>query len=153
MSVTYRTSIEADIAILAPNIREHDRHEIYCSHGVTPLEALTISFSNSVECYTIEDHNGSVVGMCGVTKHTGIEAIPWLLATDALPKKENQRSFITQGKDWITDIKSRYEKLSNRVHADNRTSIRWLKSLGFSFDQEAIWGYRPSRFIRFYWNR
>ena len=153
MSVTYRTSIEADIAILAPNIREHDRHEIYCSHGVTPLEALTISFSNSVECYTIEDHNGSVVGMFGVTKHTGIEAIPWLLATDALPKKENQRSFLTQGKDWITDIKSRYEKLSNRVHADNRTSIRWLKSLGFSFDQEVIWGYRPSRFIRFYWNR
>lgn len=153
MSVTYRKAIEADIAILAPNIREHDRHEIYCSHGVTPLEALTISFSNSAECWTIEDHNGSILGMFGVTKHTGIDAVPWLLATEALQKKENQRSFITQGKDWITGIKVRYERLSNRVHAENKISIRWLRSLGFSFDEEAIWGYRPSRFIRFYWNK
>lgn len=153
MSVTFRKAVEADISILAPNIREHDRHEIYCSHGVTPLEALTISFSNSAECYSIEDHNKKVVGMFGVTKHTGTEAVPWLLATESLQKKENHRSFIAQAKDWITGIKSRYEHLSNRVHAENKVSIRWLRSLGFSFDEEAIWGYRPTRFIRFFWNK
>jgi len=152
LSVTHRQSIAEDVAILAPNLREQDRREIFCSHGVTPLEALSISFTKAVECNSIEDHNGHLVGMFGVSqaKDTGV---PWLLATDDLPKKANQRSFITQGKDWIKDIQSRYEQLSNRVHADNKISIRWLRSLGFSFDQEAIWGYRPSRFIRFYWNR
>lgn len=153
MSVTYRTSIEEDIAILAPKIREQDRREVYCSHGITPLEALNISFANAAECNTIEDHNGRVVGMFGVSINEENKGTPWLLATEDLPKKENQRSFITQSKEYLAEIQSRYQQLSNRVHADNSVSLRWLRSLGFSFDQETVWGYRPSKFIRFYWNK
>lgn len=154
MSVTYRTSIEADIAILAPNMREQDRHEVFCSHGVTPLEALNISFSNSSECNTIIDHNEKIVGMFGVVLSGSDNAgTPWLLATGSFSEKKNRRSVIVKSKEYLKEIQGRFDKLSNRVHADNTTSIRWLRSLGFSFDQEAIWGFHPAKFIRFYWNK
>lgn len=117
MSVIYRKSIEADIAILAPKMRVQDRREVYCSHGVTPLEALKISFNNSVECNSIEDEDGNVVGMFGVSPAGENKGVPWLLASDDLEKKKNQTSFFVGSKEWITSIQSRYQHLSNHVHA------------------------------------
>jgi len=153
LSVTYRKAIEADIADLAPQMREQDRREIYSSHGVTPLEGLTLSFAQSEDCKTIEDQDGRIVGMFGVVDKGDSEGSPWLLGSEDLPKINHQSSFLSQSKDCFADMKLRYRKLDNHVHAENWVSIRWLKWLGFSFDKEITWGYHPSKFIKFYWNK
>lgn len=144
----YRPAIIMDCDDLAPRMREQDAKEVWHSHGLTPLEALVFSFQRAEESYSIISDDGQVIGMFGVGRVTSNIGVPWLLASDELPKVAKE--FIPQSKEWIDRVHERYDLLFNFVYAKNTTSIRWLKWLGFSFIRRVDdFGVHPAPFIEF----
>lgn len=144
----YRPAKKDDIPYLAETMREQDRKEIWHSHGLTPLDALTFSFELAVENNSIIGDDGKVIGMFGVGEAAPRIGVPWLLASDELPKV--QRQFLPESIKWVERVNERYDLLYNYVYAGNKTSIRWLKWLGFSFIRKIDdWGVHPAPFIEF----
>ena len=154
MAVTYRTSILEDTEILAPHMREQDAREVFLSHGLSPREALRVSYGNSEESFTIIDDDQDVVGMFGYVGDSNCKGVPWLLGSNKLVEKKNHRSFLIQSKDYINSLKIKYDLLYNYVHIENSTSLDWLQWLGFSLGQELKnWGLNNGTFIKFSWER
>lgn len=144
----YRPARWEDIAALAPTIREQDRTEIWHSHGMTPQEGLEFSFDKAVEAHSIISDKEEVIGMFGVGEVAPRIGVPWLLASDELPKV--QRQFLPESLKWVNKVNDQYDLLFNYVYAGNTVSIRWLKWLGFSFIQKIDnWGVHPAPFIEF----
>lgn len=143
--------MDRDIEILAPILREQDKMEVFCSHGVSPEEALSISKKNSKECFTvIGDDEEDVILMFGVVEDDNGEALPWLLGSDKTA--EIPKFVLENSSAKIAEWKEKYSRLYNFVHADNEVSLRFLTWLGFSLDKKhEAWGYNPSRFIEFEW--
>ena len=144
----YRKAYFEDCAVLAPNMRDKDKEEVWHSDGMCPLTALQLSYDCSSEAHTIIADDESIIGMFGVSP-TDIPTVgtPWLLASDRLP--EVAREFVPQSKEWIERIHKDYHLLYNYVYAKNTVSIRWLKWLGFSFVQRLEYGVNPAPFIEF----
>ncbi len=143
----YRPALITDCDELAPRMRTQDAKEVWHSHGLTPLEALVFSFEKAEESFSII-HDGQVIGMFGVGQVTPNIGIPWLLGSDELPKIA--REFIPQSREWIAKVHERYDLLFNFVYANNTTSIRWLKWLGFNFIRRIDdFGVNPAPFIEF----
>lgn len=144
----YRDAALEDCAILAPKMRQQDAKEVWHSNGASPLEALVMSFKDCEENHTIIDDEGEVIGMfgCGTVHNTRI-GVPWLLASDKLPKITKQ--FLPQSKEWIESLHDRHDMLFNYVHAENRISIRWLKWMGFKFLPKTLYGTNPDDFYPF----
>ena len=144
----YRPALKGDIELLHHAIREQDRAEIWHSHGMTPKEGLEFSLDRAVEAHSIISNEEKVIGMFGVGEVTPNIGVPWLLATDELPKV--QREFLPESLKWVERVNDRYDLLFNYVYAENKTSIRWLKWLGFSFIRKIDdWGVHPAPFIEF----
>lgn len=78
---------------------------------------------------------------------TGL-GIPWLLGTDDAVR--NKRVFINHSKQALEEMKSICPNLFNFVHEDNTVNIRWLKWLGFKFDEPEPIGKNGAMFRRFY---
>lgn len=126
----YKADI-ADIAPIAENMRDADRLEIWLSNHMKPYEALRRSLELSDLAFTIV-HDEGPIAMFGVRCQSvlGGIGIPWLLGTDRI--KEVRRQFIYEGRRWLDVLQGDYMVLRNYVHEDNRVSLKWLKSLGFT---------------------
>ena len=144
MGATYRKAVKEDIDILAPIMREADRKEVYASHGVSPREALDISFEKSTECFTILSDDGRVIGMFGVTEDSPKKAIPWLLGSYDIPSIA--KDLLMQSEKKVQEWKNKYQELYNFVHFENKAALRWLEWLGFSFEKDI-----KNNFVRFQW--
>lgn len=144
----YRPTIEKDIDLLAPVMRSDDRKEVWHSHGFDPLGALVSSVKHSKEANTIIGDDGQVIGMFGYCEYDKNNAIPWLLASDDLPKIVFR--FLPESKKWVNGVSREYKCLYNYVHFENKASLRWLKWLGFKLNRKLDnWGVNPSTFIEF----
>ena len=145
----YRDAVIDDCAILAPKMRQQDATEVWHSNGMSPLEALYMSYDICGENHTIIDDHGEIIGMfgCGHNEETPNIGVPWLLASDKLPTIT--REFLPQSKEWIDSLDEKYDMLFNFVHADNKVSIRWLKWMGFKFLRKQYYGVNPSEFYPF----
>ena len=130
MTHYYRPSVFQDCRELAPFLREQDANEVMASNGLSPLRALQASFEGSYECNTIIHEDGSVVGMFGLGDN-GIFGCPWLLGSDKLP--ETKKVMLPVSAKWVEEMNARHPLLLNYVHAENKVSMKWLKSLGFQF--------------------
>ena len=133
-----------DVDLLGPKLREIDRREIRALSGLSPEEALTLSFERSSRVFSALTGAGEIIQMWGVGSIgplLGFVGMPWLLASDLLERPEVAREFIRQSRPYARDLEEGFRRLENRVHAENRLAIRWLKWLGFSFaDQPERWG-------------
>jgi hypothetical protein len=128
---SFRKSVFSDVEYLADNLRDADEKELKASSGLEPLEALSLSFQISHECNTIVTDEGTVVGIFGLARINDTMGCPWLMGTDLI--KDIRSEFLRGSKDWIIEKNKEYQVLTNFVHAENTTAIRWLKYLGFSF--------------------
>ena len=128
---SFRKTFKEDIAELASNLREADRKELIASSGLEPLDALTLSVDISEECNTIVTDDNKVAGIFGVARINETTGCPWLMGTNLI--KEIRSEFLRGSMDWIIEKNNEYQVLTNFVHAENTTAIRWLKYLGFSF--------------------
>lgn len=143
----FRAAKKEDVDLLASQIRTGDVKELWHSHGMETKEALDISFSDSVEAFTII-YDEQPIGMFGYGEIDENIGVPWLLASDKLP--EIAREFLRGSKEWIQDVLTKKYMLFNYVHADNKEAIRWLEWLGFKFLRRIEnFGKNPAPFLEF----
>ena len=132
-----------DVARLGPKLREIDCREIRALSGQEPEEALAFSFERSAKVFSAVTGDGEIIQMWGVGAVgplVGFVGMPWPLASDLLERPEVAREFIRQSRPYARDLEEGFSRLENRVHADNRLAIRWLKWLGYSFaDRPERW--------------
>jgi len=123
---------------IAANLRKQDAYEVFCSDAESPEEAVYGSWKDSPDCRCIDADDGTPVGICGVSPGGGI----WMLATDGLlATASHRRQFIRGAKRWVDGlIAEGAGPLHNRALAKNRTTLRWLRSLGFVIHTPAPYG-------------
>jgi hypothetical protein len=139
------------VDILARNICEVDKDEIYACSGFNPREAILKSILGSQEliCYFSKDN---LLGIGGVGVEENGNGIPWFLRTQYFHswKKKNKRSFLKSSKSWIEHMGELYPAMSNYVDKRNKESITWLKHLGFRFTNTIDkYGFLRIPFIKF----
>lgn len=147
----FRSAKMEDIDELAPIMKKADCIEVFCSHGMTPEEALEYSYVISEEVNTMQDDEGKVIGMFGYNIDDDGLCVPWMLSSDDLQKYALK--FFRQSKEWMKGVQEKYPEGYNYAHAANTQSIKWLQWLGIKdFEYMENWGYYPSPFIKFSWN-
>lgn len=116
------------VEYVAQRLRKSDQDEVFNSHAISGQQAVYESWAESDVCRCIEGDGGTPVAICGVN-----DGLIWLLGTDELfATSSHVRQFIRGGKLWVNDLVNDWGCLHNWVYSKNRTSMRWLKSLGFT---------------------
>lgn len=148
MHIALRHPTIADVDLIAWNMRECDRREIWASHRSLPHDALTEGWrlSTLVRVGTVDDR---AVCMFGVTARSALSTTgtPWMLATQELERV--QRPFLRLSLPVVELMQDEYPKLENYVDARNDRTIRWLKWLGFKLAPSAPFGVSRLPFHRF----
>lgn len=131
------------------SLREADENEILAT-GRDPYQALYDSYAASLPHVFTIFVDGKPAGIFGVAQGP-LEGfgIPWMLGNEALVTIP--RELITEGREWVDYLNRLYPHLENYVDERNRTSIRWLKAMGFKFPGESFLmpsGYVFRRFTR-----
>ena len=120
-----------DVEYLAPRLRFEDKQEILSSVGLTPVDGLKLSFSNSKLCLVIVHPKGLPVGIFGIADLGGFVGGIWMLGTDDLAGI--QIAFLKECKKVIQLLNKKYKILWNYVDCRNQLHIKWLKWCGFRF--------------------
>ncbi len=138
-NILIRPACLADARTLAPCLRQADRAEVWAAHRQTPEEALHWSVTHATHAWAgLAD--GDLVCLWGVCPASLLdrEGIPWLLGSDAV--KTHARIFLHRSRPLLAEMLRSYRRLTNRVDARNRVSIRWLTWLGFTLFPAAPFG-------------
>jgi hypothetical protein len=132
----------SDIEPLVANLSKSDKRELELLQ-IDPIDAIR-------NCYM---HDGYVARYNGVAAYTfGIntECDPnavWLLGTD--DKYMEPVAFHRLTKRWVAKL-GKGKLVANIVPADHQDTIKWLKSLDFTFNSEPymIYGHEFLKFMR-----
>lgn len=131
VDVVIRPATAADVADLAPRMRQADRNEVWASHRNLPDEALARSLRHSTHAWAgLAD--GRLVCLWGVCPASLISrvGVPWLLGSDEV--ETHQVAFLRRSRPALAEMLETYTVLTNWVDARNRVSMRWLRWLGFT---------------------
>ena len=119
-----------DLQYVANNLREVDKLEAFYQTGQEPLQALQFTYLCSKVNMAIADDNDAPIGLCGVVNG----GVIWMVSTDALfDNRKYKIQLIRKGREWVDNLLESYKVLYNFVYAENKSAIKWLKSLGFTF--------------------
>jgi hypothetical protein len=138
-----------DIDALFSNMREADMNELIAGAG-NPYRALKLSYLGSVLCKAVECDDGliCVYGAASVSWSEGI-GCPWMLGTRLLDGK-HKRAVLAIGRECLDSMRALFPvRLENYTDARNHKSIRWLKWLGFRFDEPVPYGVSGEPFYPF----
>lgn len=137
------------VQYVADNMRQGDAIEVWASHRFTPHEALNAGIKDSQYAAVawIDDEPVAVYGLRVESVTSGI-GVPWLLATESAMKHKSE--FLKQSPSVVRNMLNICPKLYNYVHVENKASIRWLKWLGFEFDEPIPYGEEGEMFQRFH---
>jgi hypothetical protein len=148
--VQIRTAVYADVQQMKNRIRESDRREVEASHGHTPEEALSYSYTTSCFKATVI-YKGDPVAMFGVVKdETEASAgSVWMLATNGIYDMKPQ--FLRLSRRFIALMQEQFTILYNFVDARNAASIEWLTWCGATISESKTYGTArlPFRFFSF----
>lgn len=137
---------------VAETMRQADADEVAASHGHTPLKALQagIKVSDFVVAVVIDGEPVAIFGLSRCNPVTG-SGVPWLLSSENALK--HKREFLLQSPKVIEQMLNVCPYLFNFVHTENRTSVRWLKWLGFTIEESRPFGKKGELFHRFHLTR
>lgn len=129
-----RDSVPSDAGVLCVQLRRADQDELAAA-GSTPFGSL-VSGLGGIECHTALI-GGEIIAMFGIAPSPlgdGIAA-PWFLGSDALARHpllmmRESRAFVQR---WASQ-----HALFNYVHERNVEACRWLDTMGFKLDREAV---------------
>lgn len=160
MTIRAREATTEDCVLLGPRLRPADREEVLAASGFSGTEALALGMRASERCWTavIEtDEEWEPFGMFGVvpdlSSFTGLDQKPrvgyiWWLGTDRI--EEAPKSFTRLAREWIEQLGSRYDILTNVVDARNTRHHKWLHMMGFKFTESIPdYGHEGRPFLRF----
>lgn len=142
-----------DLPGLAERLREADRIELMLAVGPDIQATLEQAAQVSGECFVAETPEDGVIAFFGVSPTVFPEiGAPWLIGTDAMMKHPKS---IVQGGKWATERwLAQYPILANYVHAENASSIAWLKRTGYSLGKLApYYGVGGAPFYLFFRHR
>lgn len=142
-----RTPTDAEIEHVIANLRDQDRDEIEASHGKHAYRLLRDAIDS--EDTRVGVANGEIVCLFGVEPQSviGRGGTPWMVSTDAILK--HKVVFLKHSRLWIEAMRQKYGHLTNFVDDRNTVSKRWLKWLGFEFDEPKPYGVQQLPFRRF----
>ncbi len=148
-SVSIRSTLPEDIDDLLLEMRAVDRAECAAYGLGDPAQRIRDGARNSPMCWTARDKDGHLICVFGVgvvSLLTGTGS-PWMLATDRLVRhaKTLQRTVPA----YIELMRWMFPRLINFVHCDNRTSIDWLRRLGFQIHAPVRFGFGGELFHPF----
>lgn len=129
--VLIRLTTDEDIPLLATNMRAADQDEVRAS-GHNNIEwAVTRSVRASLLCWSafVDGELACILGAAPLSVVSGIGS-PWMLGTPVLDA--NARILVRETPRYISKMQTAFPHLLNFVHADNKTSVRWLRRLGFT---------------------
>ena len=135
-----------DVIVLAANIRDCDRREIFHLSRSSPYDAFKTGYEVSDRPLVIE-HKGQPIAMFGVSGTKGSVGVPWMLGTDGI--KDISKSLLRECRDYVEDMHKDYPVLTNFVWSKNIVHIGWLKWLGFQFGESKTLGPDNELFIHF----
>lgn len=132
--------------LLAPRVRFEDRDELWAAAKMEPLEAILSSMqASSNTCATLMI-DGTPACIFGCSYADGV-GTPWMIGSDLLV--HHAKTFLQLCPTWVEKMRQGVIKLENYVDARNVVAIRWLKRLGFKFDEAAPYGPLNLPFHRF----
>lgn len=138
------------IDILADNMCQVDRDEVYATSGLSPKTALLSSVMTSYQlvCYFDKEE---LLGIGGVGGEPNGVGTPWFLRTKHFDfwKQNNRKSFLKSSRSWIDHMGETYPSMYNYVDERNKESITWLKHLNFTFTDKIKYGFLQIPFIKF----
>lgn len=148
--VTFRPPTPSDLEALAAKMRPMDILECRLAGGHEPIEALNEGVAGSLWSLVAEV-DGAVVLAFGVASDglLGEDGSPWMLCAEGI--EGHARAVLMHAKRFILDMQRQFERLSNVVHADNRSAIRFLKWCGFEMGARVLIDGEP--FVWFSWER
>ena len=130
-------------------MRESDKTEIWASGGFEPIRGLRLSVEASDRVWT-GLVNGEPVCCFGraVSPVDPTVGYPWLLGTPVMER--HSKAFLIRNRAYLREMSRGLRRLENHVFTENRTSIRWLKWLGFIVDEPAPFGTMGMTFHKFW---
>ncbi len=133
---------------VALHMRESDTREVFSATGLPNLDVLQYSVQQPGETLVAWDDE-EPIALFGVSAPSLLSTTgsPWMLGTDRL--KKYRRELMKFGKLYVKEWSQRYDTLMNFVHAENVTSVRWLRRIGFSIHDPIPWGVRGELFHPF----
>ena len=150
MIVEFHDFEEPDALFMSQRIRPMDEFEFRVMSGdLEPYECLMHLHARSIRARAAYV-DGALVAIYGVIPITRLSTTgtPWLCATDSIDDPAVRREFIKHTGPELQWIADGFERLWNLVSAENHIAIRWLKWMGFIFD-ETPYDVRGHTFLRF----
>ncbi len=140
------------VEFIAVNMRQADADEVWASHHHLPYEALMSSWdlSHSAVVVTVNDEPCVMMGLV-IRDILAGSGVPWMLGTEGALKYK--RNFLTQVPAVIDEMLSVCPRLFNYVHVENKTSVKWLKRIGFTLDDSKPYGVARESFHKFHLQR
>lgn len=143
-----RRPTQKDVEHIIKNIRPEDEVEVNALDGSTVRQCLEETpglFQNSY----VWEVDGKPVCIFGVTRQDGplSSGVVWLLAAKDFHKYT--RKFARACRDVFNEVIKGYAYLYNYIHAENKVSIQWLKSLGFDILDPTPIGHKGASFHKF----
>lgn len=146
--VLIRPAELGDAELLAQNMRASDRVELAaCGHDDFAWVCRR-SVAHSVLCWSAfaDGELACIIGCAPVSIVSGIGS-PWMLGTPVLDAQ--RRVLVRRTPEYIALMLKAFPHLVNHVHAQNTTSVRWLKALGFALHEAEPFGALGEAFHRF----
>lgn len=142
----------ADIDAIVPLVRQADRDEITGALGIPMQDAIVDGIRNSSKASKIVV-DGLVVAVFGDAPYSllGGVGVPWLIST--VHVERYPKAFLTVCKPEVAEMLTRHRELFNFVDVRNTVAIRWLRWLGFEFDEPEPYGPNGMLFQRFWMRR
>lgn len=133
---------------LIPRIRQQDKDELHAAAYATPEQCMRLGMAHAAEAW-VGLADGVPFCMVGITDMGGLAgmACPWMVATTDLPF--HARPFLRESRKMVRRWVAEYEYLMNYVDCRNTDAIRWLKWLGFEFEEARAYGPEGLPFYRF----
>ena len=144
-----KNSWSSDVDYIYKNLREIDRFECKSVSGGTGEEALYNGLEKGLICKTIfvEGRPAAMYGLTPIDKKSF--GVVWLLGTDETRKATD--ILVKRSKEILDEMLELRPTIFNYVSVKNKTSIRWLKAIGFSFKPEPVtYGIAGEKFYLFY---
>lgn len=130
--VEIRPTRRLDIPVVSAGLREQDRAECLAA-GWGPRDALEYSVDVSEWARTAV-LDGRPIAVFGVSRQGRI-GVPWFLGTDDVPRQ--RRVLMRLAPKYIRAMLADFPHLVNRVHAENRLAVAWLRHMGFTLHEPA----------------
>lgn len=144
--IVIRPAETGDAALLAANLRACDREELQAVGYWDALAPIADSVRTSDLCWTAlaDGELACIIGVAPLDERTGA---PWMLGTPLLDA--HARVLVRKTPEYIARMLGAFPHLLNFVHAENTTSVHWLRRLGFTLHAATPYGARGEMFHQF----